>query len=235
MRNKINIAIDGYSSCGKSTIAKAVAKGLDYFYVDSGAMYRAIALYALQNNCFKKDLSLDEDLLIRLLDHVIVSFKYNTENGQQEIYLNGENVEKEIRSIQVSNHVSPVSKIKEVRQKLVRLQKRLAEAKGVVMDGRDIGTVVIPDAELKIFMMADPAVRAQRRFDELKANGLNVTLEEIMANLQSRDEMDVNREIDPLRQADDAVVVDNSNLTLEEQYQFVMGQAIKRLEGVHQQ
>ncbi len=235
MRNKINIAIDGYSSCGKSTIAKAVAKGLDYFYVDSGAMYRAIALYALQNNCFKKDLSLDEDLLIRLLDHVIVSFKYNTENGQQEIYLNGENVEKEIRSIQVSNHVSPVSKIKEVRQKLVRLQKRLAEAKGVVMDGRDIGTVVIPDAELKIFMMADPAVRAQRRFDELKANGLNVTLEEITANLQSRDEMDVNREIDPLRQADDAVVVDNSNLTLEEQYQFVMGQAIKRLEGVHQQ
>jgi cytidylate kinase len=235
VRNKINIAIDGYSSCGKSTIAKAVAKGLDYFYVDSGAMYRAIALYALQNNCFKKDLSLDQDLLIRLLDHVIVSFKYNTENGQQEIYLNGENVEKEIRSIQVSNHVSPVSKIKEVRQKLVRLQKRLAEAKGVVMDGRDIGTVVIPDAELKIFMMADPAVRAQRRFDELKANGLNVTLEEITANLQSRDEMDVNREIDPLRQADDAVVVDNSNLTLEEQYQFVMGQAIKRLEGVHQQ
>lgn len=235
MRNKINIAIDGFSSCGKSTIAKAVAKGLDYFYVDSGAMYRAIALYALQNNCFKKDLSLDEELLVRLLDHVIVSFKYNTENGQQEIYLNGENVEKEIRSIQVSNHVSPVSKVKEVRQKLVRLQKRLAEAKGVVMDGRDIGTVVIPDAELKIFMMADPAVRAQRRFDELKANGLNVTLEEITANIQSRDEMDVNREIDPLRQAEDAVVVDNSNLTIEEQYQFVMGQALKRLELVHQQ
>ena len=235
MRNKINIAIDGYSSCGKSTIAKAVAKGLDYFYVDSGAMYRAIALYALQNNCFKKDLSLDQDLLIRLLDHVIVSFKYNTENGQQEIYLNGENVEKEIRSIQVSNHVSPVSKVKEVRQKLVRLQKRLAESKGVVMDGRDIGTVVIPDAELKIFMMADPAVRAKRRYDELRMAGLNVTLEEITANIQSRDEMDVNREIDPLRQADDAVVVDNSNLTIEEQYQFVMGQALRRLEGVHQQ
>ena len=235
MRNKINIAIDGYSSCGKSTIAKAVAKGLDYFYVDSGAMYRAIALYALQNNCFKKDLSLDQDLLIRLLDHVIVSFKYNTENGQQEIYLNGENVEKEIRSIQVSNHVSPVSKVKEVRQKLVRLQKRLAESKGVVMDGRDIGTVVIPDEELKIFMMADPAVRAKRRYDELRMAGLNVTLEEITANIQSRDEMDVNREIDPLRQADDAVVVDNSNLTIEEQYQFVMGQALRRLEGVHQQ
>jgi cytidylate kinase len=235
VRNKINIAIDGYSSCGKSTIAKAVAKGLDYFYVDSGAMYRAIALYALQNNCFKKDLSLDQDLLIRLLDHVIVSFKYNTENGQQEIYLNGENVEKEIRSIQVSNHVSPVSKVKEVRQKLVRLQKRLAESKGVVMDGRDIGTVVIPDAELKIFMMADPAVRAKRRYDELRMAGLNVTLEEITANIQSRDEMDVNREIDPLRQADDAVVVDNSNLTIEEQYQFVMGQALRRLEGVHQQ
>lgn len=198
-------------------------------------MYRAIALYALQNNCFKKDLSLDQDLLIRLLDHVIVSFKYNTENGQQEIYLNGENVEKEIRSIQVSNHVSPVSKVKEVRLKLVKLQKRLAESKGVVMDGRDIGTVVIPDAELKIFMMADPAVRAKRRYDELRLAGLNVTLEEITANIQSRDEMDVNREIDPLRQADDAVVVDNSNLTIEEQYQFVMGQALKRLEGVHQQ
>lgn len=234
MRNKINIAIDGYSSCGKSTIAKAVAKGLNYFYVDSGAMYRAIALFALQNNCFNRDAHVDEQALIKLLDHVIVSFKYNTENGEQEIYLNGVNVEREIRSIQVSNHVSQVSTIKEVRQKLVRLQKRLAEAKGVVMDGRDIGTVVIPDAELKIFMMADAAVRAKRRFDELKNAGLDVSLEEITANIQSRDEMDTSREVDPLRQAEDAVVVDNSHLTIEEQFQFVMGQAAKKLESANQ-
>jgi CMP/dCMP kinase len=234
VRNKINIAIDGFSSCGKSTIAKAVAKGLNYFYVDSGAMYRAIALFALQNNCFKRDAELEEESLVKLLDHVIVSFKYNTENGEQEIYLNGINVEKEIRSIQVSNHVSQVSKIKEVRQKLVRLQKRLAESKGVVMDGRDIGTVVIPDAELKIFMIADVTVRAKRRFDELKSAGLDVSLSEITANIQSRDDIDTSREIDPLRQAEDAVVVDNSQLTIEEQYQFVMSQAVKKLETVHQ-
>jgi cytidylate kinase len=202
--------------------------------VDSGAMYRAITLFALQNHCFKKDHTVDTDMLIRMLDHVIVSFKYNTENGEQEIYLNGINVEKEVRSIQVSNQVSQISKIKEVRQKLVRLQKRLAESKGVVMDGRDIGTVVIPDAELKIFMMADADVRAQRRYDELRNAGLDVSLEEISANIQTRDEIDTSREIDPLRQAEDAVVVDNSHLTIEEQYQFVMNQAMKRLELIHQ-
>ena len=233
MRKKINIAIDGYSSCGKSTIAKAVAKALNYFYVDSGAMYRAITLFALQNNCFKKDNTLDAESLTRVLDHVIVSFKYNTETGEQEIYLNGQNVQKEIRSIQVSNHVSAVSSLKDVRLKLVRLQKRLAETKGVVMDGRDIGTVVMPDAELKLFMMADHIIRAKRRYDELKANGLDVQLEEIEKNIASRDAMDTSREIDPLRQAEDAVVVDNSNLTLEEQFQFVVGQAIKRIEALN--
>ncbi|MEN9394159.1 MAG: hypothetical protein RL362_380 [Bacteroidota bacterium] len=233
MRKKINIAIDGYSSCGKSTIAKAVAKALNYFYVDSGAMYRAITLFALQNNCFKKDNSLDVENLTRVLDHVIVSFKYNTETGEQEIYLNGQNVQKEIRSIQVSNHVSAVSSVKEVRLKLVRLQKRLAESKGVVMDGRDIGTVVMPDAELKLFMIADHFIRAKRRYDELKSNGLDVQLEEIEKNIASRDAMDTSREIDPLKQADDAVVVDNSNLTLEEQFQFVVGQAMKRIESLN--
>jgi cytidylate kinase len=233
VRKKINIAIDGYSSCGKSTIAKAVAKALNYFYVDSGAMYRAITLFALQNNCFKKDNTLDAESLTRVLDHVIVSFKYNTETGEQEIYLNGQNVQKEIRSIQVSNHVSAVSSLKDVRLKLVRLQKRLAETKGVVMDGRDIGTVVMPDAELKLFMMADHIIRAKRRYDELKANGLDVQLEEIEKNIASRDAMDTSREIDPLRQAEDAVVVDNSNLTLEEQFQFVVGQAIKRIESLN--
>ncbi len=233
MRKKINIAIDGYSSCGKSTIAKAVARALNYFYVDSGAMYRAITLFALQNNCFKKDNSLDVENLTRVLDHVIVSFKYNTETGEQEIYLNGQNVQKEIRSIQVSNHVSAVSSVKEVRLKLVRLQKRLAESKGVVMDGRDIGTVVMPDAELKLFMIADHFIRAKRRYDELKSNGLDVQLEEIEKNIASRDAMDTSREIDPLKQADDAVVVDNSNLTLEEQFQFVVGQAMKRIESLN--
>jgi cytidylate kinase len=233
VRKKINIAIDGYSSCGKSTIAKAVAKALNYFYVDSGAMYRAITLFALQNNCFKKDNSLDVENLTRVLDHVIVSFKYNTETGEQEIYLNGQNVQKEIRSIQVSNHVSAVSSVKEVRLKLVRLQKRLAESKGVVMDGRDIGTVVMPDAELKLFMIADHFIRAKRRYDELKSNGLDVQLEEIEKNIASRDAMDTSREIDPLKQADDAVVVDNSNLTLEEQFQFVVGQAMKRIESLN--
>jgi cytidylate kinase len=229
VRKKINIAIDGYSSCGKSTIAKAVAKALYYFYVDTGAMYRAITLFALQNNCIKKDQTIDEPMLIRLLDHVVVSFKYNTDSGEQEIYLNGVNVEKEIRSIQVSNHVSLVSAVKEVRIKLVRLQKRLAESKGVVMDGRDIGTVVMPDAELKIFMMADADVRSRRRYDELIAAGLDVSFEEIKSNITNRDLIDTTREIDPLRQAEDAVVVDNSNLTIDEQFEFVMAQAVKRI------
>ena len=172
---------------------------------------------------------MDEPLMVRLLDHVVVSFKYNTDSGEQEIYLNGINVEKEIRSIQVSNHVSLVSAVKEVRIKLVRLQKRLAESKGVVMDGRDIGTVVMPDAELKVFMVADADVRSKRRYDELIAAGLDVSLEEIKSNISNRDLIDTTREMDPLRQAEDAVVVDNSNLTLDEQFDFVMAQALKRI------
>ncbi|MEN9333253.1 MAG: hypothetical protein RLY35_433 [Bacteroidota bacterium] len=192
-------------------------------------MYRAITLFALQNNCVRRDQSLDEPLLVRLLDHVVVSFKYNTDSGEQEIYLNGMNVEREIRSIQVSNHVSLVSAVKEVRIKLVRLQKRLAESKGVVMDGRDIGTVVMPDAELKVFMVADADVRSKRRYDELIAAGLDVSLEEIKSNISNRDLIDTTREMDPLRQAEDAVVVDNSNLTLDEQFDFVMAQALKRI------
>ena len=194
-------------------------------------MYRAITLFALQSNCIKKDQTLDEPLLVRLLDHVVVSFKYNTDSGEQEIYLNGINVEREIRSIQVSNQVSLVSAVKEVRIKLVRLQKRLAESKGVVMDGRDIGTVVMPDAELKVFMVADADVRSKRRYDELIAAGLDVSLEEIKSNITNRDLIDTTREMDPLRQAEDAVVVDNSNLTLDEQFDFVMAQALKRIGG----
>lgn len=212
-------------------MAKSIAKELHYFYVDTGAMYRAIALYALQNNCFKKDGELDDKAMIRSLDHVIVSFKYNTDSGLQEVYLNGVNVEREIRSIQVSNSVSKVSALRPVREKLVKLQKRLAESKGVVMDGRDIGTVVIPDAELKLYMVADPKIRAKRRYDELKAAGLDVSLEEVEQNISSRDAMDTTREADPLRQAEDAVVLDNSNLTLDEQFQYILAQAHKRIAG----
>jgi cytidylate kinase len=231
VKQKINIAIDGYSSCGKSTIAKAIAKELNYIYVDTGAMYRAMTLYALQHGYIKPDGSVDEDGLIANLDLVLIHFKYNTDFGINEAYLNGQNVEREIRSLQVSNYVSRISNVKEVRSKLVRLQKRMAESRGVVMDGRDIGTVVIPDAELKFFMMADNKVRAQRRFDELKSMGVATTFDEVFKNVNSRDEYDTTRSNDPLRRADDALVVDNSNLTIEEQFQYLMKQVMKKLEA----
>lgn len=229
MKSKINIAIDGYSSCGKSTMAKAIARELNYVYIDSGAMYRAMTLYALQHGYIKSDGKIDEEELIRALDLVLIHFKYNSDLAQYETFLNGQNVEREIRSLQVSNHVSPVSNIKEVRQKLVKLQKRMAEPKGIVMDGRDIGTVVLPDAELKFFMTADNKVRAQRRFDELKSLGVETTIEDVLRNVNARDEYDSTRSNDPLRRADDAIVIDNTNLTIEEQFQFVMGHIMKRL------
>jgi CMP/dCMP kinase len=229
VKPKLNIAIDGYSSCGKSTIAKSIARELNYVYIDTGAMYRAMALYALQHNFIKSDSSIDEEGLINALQMVLISFKYNTEIGQYETFLNGVNVEREIRSLQVSNQVSPISNIKEVRSKLVKLQKRMAETKGVVMDGRDIGTVVLPDAELKFFMTADPNVRAQRRFDELKSMGVETSLAEVVKNVNTRDEYDTTRANDPLRRAEDAVIIDNTSLTLEEQFQFVMGQVNKKI------
>ncbi|MCC6599909.1 MAG: (d)CMP kinase [Crocinitomicaceae bacterium] len=235
MKPKINIAIDGYSSCGKSTLARSVARELNYIYIDSGAMYRAVALFALHQGYIKPDGIIDEDGLVKALDLVLINFKYNTDAGQNETYLNGVNVEREIRSIQVSNYVSIISNIKEVRAKLVRLQKRIAEGKGVVMDGRDIGTVVIPDAELKFFMTAEIRIRAQRRYFELKSMGVETTVDEVLANISSRDEFDSTRANDPLKQATDAIVIDNSNLTIEEQFQFVMGQILKKiglLEGV---
>lgn len=235
MKPRINIAIDGYSSCGKSTIAKAIAKELNYVYIDTGAMYRAMTLYALQHGYINSEGAINTEGLIQALDLVMINFKYNTDLHQYETYLNGHNIEREIRSLQVSNYVSPISNIKEVRQKLVRLQKRMAETKGVVMDGRDIGTVVIPDAELKIFMTADNRVRAQRRYDELKSMGVETSFDDVLRNLNSRDEYDSTRSNDPLRRADDAVVLDNSNLTLEEQFQFVLANAMKKLgtmEGV---
>jgi CMP/dCMP kinase len=229
VKSKINIAIDGYSSCGKSTMAKAIARELNYVYIDTGAMYRAMTLYALQHGCVRNDGSIDTEELIRVLDLVLINFRYNSELEQYETFLNGQNVEREIRSLQVSNHVSPVSNIKEVRVKLVKLQKRMAEARGVVMDGRDIGTVVLPDAELKFFMTADNKVRAQRRFDELKSLGVETSLEEVLRNVNARDEYDSTRSNDPLRRADDAIVIDNTNLTIEEQFQFVMGHIMKKL------
>lgn len=235
MKPKINIAIDGYSSCGKSTIAKAVAKELNYVYIDTGAMYRAMTLYALQHGYIANDGSIQEEALLKALDLVMISFRYNTDTMQYETFLNGQNVEREIRSLQVSNHVSPISNIKEVRNKLVRLQKRMAEAKGVVMDGRDIGTVVLPDAELKLFMTADNRIRAQRRYDELKSMGVETSFDDVLRNLNSRDEYDSTRSNDPLRRAEDAIVIDNSHLTLDEQFQFVLTQVTKRLgtaEGV---
>lgn len=229
MNKKINIAIDGYSSCGKSTIAKAIAKELNYVYVDTGAMYRAMALYALQHGYIHSNGKVDAEGLERGLEMVLITFKYNIELGASETFLNGVNVEKEIRSLQVSNHVSRVSDVKAVRTKLVKLQRRLAESRGVVMDGRDIGTVVMPDSELKFFMTADNKVRAQRRFDELKSLGVETTFDEVLKNLNSRDEYDSSRDNDPLRRAEDAVVIDNTNLTIEEQFQFVMGHAFKKI------
>jgi CMP/dCMP kinase len=229
VNKKINIAIDGYSSCGKSTIAKAIAKELNYVYVDTGAMYRAMALYALQHGYIHSNGKVDAEGLEKGLEMVLITFKYNIELGGSETFLNGINVDKEIRSLQVSNHVSRVSDVKAVRTKLVKLQRRLAESRGVVMDGRDIGTVVMPDSELKFFMTADNKVRAQRRFDELKNLGVETTFEEVLKNLNSRDEYDSTRDNDPLRRADDAVVIDNTNLTIEEQFQFVMGHAFKKI------
>jgi cytidylate kinase len=229
VKKRINIAIDGYSSCGKSTIAKAIAKELNYVYVDTGAMYRAMALYALQHGYIHSNGKVDADGLEKGLELVLITFKYNIELGASETFLNGINVEKEIRSLQVSNHVSRVSDVKAVRTKLVKLQRRLAESRGVVMDGRDIGTVVMPDSELKFFMTADNKVRAQRRFDELKSLGVEITFDEVLKNLNSRDEYDSSRDNDPLRTAEDAIVIDNTNLTIEEQFQFVMGHALKKI------
>lgn len=229
VKQKINIAIDGYSSCGKSTVAKAVAKELNYLYIDTGAMYRAITLYALQHGFIHTDGSVDEEGLGKALDMVLINFKYNTDNGQNEACLNGQVVEKEIRSLQVSNYVSRVSNIKSVRTKLVKLQRRMAELGGVVMDGRDIGTVVIPDADLKFFMTADNKIRAKRRFEELKSMGVDTTYEEVLKNVNSRDEYDSTRSNDPLRKADSAIVIDNSDLTIEEQFLFVVGHAMKKL------
>lgn len=219
---KITIAIDGFSSCGKSTLAKAIAQRLNYSYVDTGAMYRAVTLYALRNGIIDQDSKLDEQKLIDSLDNIELSFVFDTHSKNSETYLNGENVEREIRTMLVSSNVSQVSAIKKVREKMILLQRQMGKKKAVVMDGRDIGTNVFPNAELKLFMTADNDVRAARRRDELTSKGQFVTMEEVKKNLQERDHADSHRKENPLTRAKDAIILDNTDLSKEEQLEFVM-------------
>lgn len=227
MDKKIVIAIDGFSSCGKSTFAKAIAKRLGYLYIDSGAMYRVVTLELLRRGLIK-DGVVDTSMLQSILKEINIGFSYDPVKMAYLTTLNGEVVEDEIRSPQVANHVSLVAAIPAVRTRLVELQRELGKKKGIVMDGRDIGTVVFPDAELKIFMTADPIVRARRRLKELQEKGLNVTLDEVLKNIEERDYIDQNRDVAPLRKADDAVVLDNTNMTVEEQMEWVE-EMVKRL------
>lgn len=221
MNKKITIAIDGFSSTGKSTLAKQLATHLGYVYVDTGAMYRAVAFFAMQNG-FINDEFFDKESLIKSLPFIKLQFKFNADLGFAEIYLNKVNVETEIRTIEVSSFVSKVAEVSEVRTKLVEQQKEMGKDKGIVMDGRDIGTVVFPDAELKIFMTASATTRAQRRYDELVAKGDRVTFEEVLKNVEERDYIDTHREDSPLVMAEDAIEIDNSHLTREEQFEAVL-------------
>ena len=216
MNKRIIIAIDGHSSCGKSTFAKAIAARLGYIFIDTGAMYRAVTLYALEHGAIQMGI-VDEKRIVAMLDQISIDFRFNPERGASDIYVNGDLVEGKIRTIEVSNCVSAVSSIGAVREKLVALQQQMGLKRGIVMDGRDIGTVVFPDAELKIYMTADAMVRAERRYKELTDKGDNVTLEEIYENVVSRDKADSTRAISPLRKADDAIVLDNSHMSVEEQ------------------
>lgn len=219
--NKIIVAIDGYSSCGKSTLAKQIAREKGYIYVDTGAMYRSIALYALRNKIIS-NAHFDKQALIDSLSKINVSFSYNSESNASETYLDGENIEKEIRGIEVSNQVSKIAQVKEVRAKLVDIQRELGKSKGLVMDGRDIGSVVFPNAELKIFMTADHKIRAQRRFDELQAKGDVITFDEVLENITNRDNDDTSRSENPLVKAEDAIVIDNSEITPKEQLKIAL-------------
>lgn len=218
---KITIAIDGFSSTGKSTLAKQLAKELEYVYVDTGAMYRAVAYFAMQHSLISADF-FKKDALIEALSDIRLEFRFNSDLGFAEMFLNDENVEKQIRTIEVSNFVSKVAAVSEVRAKLVEQQQEMGTNKAIVMDGRDIGTVVFPNAELKIFMTASAETRAQRRFDELQQKGDNVTYEEVLKNVVDRDYMDTHREDSPLVIADDAIEIDNSYLNKEEQFAAVL-------------
>jgi cytidylate kinase len=227
---KITIAIDGFSSTGKSTVAKQLAEYLDYIYVDTGAMYRAVTLYALENNLLSENY-FDKEGLINSLPNILLEFKKDKNSGKIEIHLNGKNVEKKIRTMYVSEYVSPVATISEVRKKLVALQYNMGIEKGIVMDGRDIGTVVFPNAELKLFMTANAEVRAKRRYDELKEKGDDITFVEILENVQKRDLMDTTRKDSPLVKAEDAIEMDNSEVNKEDQFHIILQLAKDRITG----
>ena len=218
---KITIAIDGHSSCGKSTMAKDLAREVGYVYVDTGAMYRCVTLYALRHGLFTAD-GIDEEELRRQMPNIHISFKFNAEAGRPDTYLNGELVERDIRSMEVSNHVSPIATLGFVREAMVAQQQLMGQGGGVVMDGRDIGTVVFPHAELKVFVTASAEVRAQRRYDELKQKGMEADYEDILKNVQERDYIDSHRAVSPLKQAPDALLLDNSHMTIAEQKAWLL-------------
>lgn len=219
---KITIAIDGFSSCGKSTMAKDLAREIGYIYVDTGAMYRSVTLFAMRNGMFNADGSIKTEELKQRMGEINISFRLNSETGRPDTYLNGELVEKEIRTMELSSHVSPIAALPFVREALVAQQQAMGKEKGIIMDGRDIGTVVFPDAELKIFVTASAEVRAQRRYDELKAKGMPADFDDILKNVKERDYIDSHREVSPLRKADDAIELDNSNMTIAEQKAWLM-------------
>ena len=220
---KITIAIDGFSSCGKSTMAKDLAREIGYIYIDSGAMYRAVTLYCIENGLLH-DGQIDVERLRSEIDNIRISFRPNEGTNRPDTYLNGVNVENKIRTMEVSAHVSPVAALDFVREAMVRQQQEMGRQKGIVMDGRDIGTTVFPDAELKIFVTASPEIRAQRRYDELKAKGQAADFDEILENVKQRDHIDQNRKVSPLRKADDALLLDNSHLTIEQQKEWLTEQ-----------
>ena len=228
---KITIAIDGFSSCGKSTMAKDLARKIGYIYIDSGAMYRAVTLYSMENGIINQG-NIDAEKLKQHISDIHISFKLNAETGKPETFLNDVNVEDRIRGMEVSSNVSPISAIDFVRVAMVAQQQEMGEAKGIVMDGRDIGTTVFPKAELKIFVTASPEIRAQRRYDELKAKGETADFEEILKNVKERDYIDQNREVSPLRMADDALLLDNSNLTHEQQSKWLYDQYHRVIESL---
>ena len=227
---KITIAIDGFSSCGKSTMAKDLAKEIGYIYVDTGAMYRSVTLFALRHKLFNADGTIRERELQEQMKDINISFQLNKTTGRPDTYLNGENVENDIRTMEVSSHVSPIATLSFVREALVAQQQRMGAEKGIVMDGRDIGTVVFPKAELKIFVTASAEVRAQRRYDELKAKGMDADYADILKNVEERDYIDSHRATSPLRKADDAIELDNSNLTIAEQKKWLYEQYLKAAE-----
>ena len=226
---KITIAIDGYSSCGKSTLAKSLAFSLDYTYVDTGAMYRAVTLFCMRHNLVNNN-GVDESRIIEKLNDISLAFIQDPETNTSPIFLNGENVESQIRKMDVSNQVSQISTIREIRKKMVQIQQKMGIAKGVVMEGRDIGTIVFPNAELKLFMTADMETRVKRRYKEMRENKIDVSMDEVRDNVNSRDYEDTHRQESPLIQADDAIVLDNTNLDLEQQLQIALELVEKKIE-----